>query len=57
MPDTREKSKLSKNFEAQRKERQNRITPRIKKAMANNQNFWKIFNKALASLYLFCLNC
>ena len=47
MPDTRKKSKLSKNFEAQRKERQNRITPRIKKAMANNQNFWKIFNKAL----------
>jgi len=47
MPDIRKKAKLSKNFEEQRKERQNRITPRIKKAMANNQNFWKIFNKAL----------
>jgi len=47
MPDTRKKAKLSKNFQEQRKERQNRVTPRIKKAMKNNENFWKLFNKAL----------
>jgi hypothetical protein len=47
MPDTRIKAKLSKNFQEQRKERQNRVTPRIKKAMENNENFWKLFNKAL----------
>jgi len=46
MPDTRKKAKLSKNFEEQRKERQNRVTPRIKKAIKNNQDFWKIFNNA-----------
>ena len=46
MPDTRKKAKLSKNFAEQRKERQNRVTPRIKKAMKNNQDFWKIFNNA-----------
>tara|TARA_R110002012_G_scaffold254964_1_gene434126 strand:+ start:1819 stop:1974 length:156 start_codon:yes stop_codon:yes gene_type:complete len=47
MPDTRKKQKLSKNFEKQRKERQNRITYAIKKAIKDNQNFWKPFNKAL----------
>ena len=47
MPDTRKKQKLSKNFEQQRKERQNRITHAIKKAVKDNQNFWKPFNKAL----------
>ena len=46
MPDTRRKAKLSKNFEKQRKERQNRVTPRIKKTLKNNQDFWKIFNNA-----------
>ena len=43
----KKKAEVSKHFEEQKKERQNRITPRIKKAMANNQNFWKQFNKAL----------
>mgnify|MGYP003655711221 CR=1 FL=1 len=36
-----------KHFKDLKKERQNRITATIKKAIKDNENFWKPFNKAL----------
>ena len=43
----KKKAEVSKHFEEQKKERQNRITHTIKKTMQNNEDFWKKFNKAL----------
>jgi hypothetical protein len=37
----------SKHYKESKKERQNRVTATIKKALDANKNFWKPFNKAL----------
>lgn len=37
----------SKHYKDSKKERQNRVTIAIKKALDANKNFWKPFNKAL----------
>ena len=37
----------SKHYKESKKERQNRMTATIKKAINANEKFWKPFNKAL----------
>ena len=43
----KDEGQTSKHFEDSKKERQNRVTATIKKALDANKNFWKPFNKAL----------
>lgn len=41
------KGQTSKHYKDSKKDRQNRMTDSIKKALKINETFWKPFNKAL----------